>query len=60
MHSIQLFFSTKVGAEDPCAEQVMVMDTLDSMYVKQCLDCLDVKKDLNILLKIKHGKEQIA
>ena len=36
------------------------MDTLDSMYVKQCLDCLDVKKDLNILLKIKHGKEQIA
>ena len=30
-------FSTKVGAEDPYAEQVMVMDTLDSIHEKQCL-----------------------
>jgi hypothetical protein len=53
-------FSTKIGAEDPYAEQVMVMDTLDSIHEKQCLDCLDVKRDLNIPLKTKHGKEQIA
>ena len=27
-------FSTKVGAEDPYAEQVMVMDILDSIHEK--------------------------
>jgi hypothetical protein len=59
-HAFNTTVFSKVGAEDPYAEQVMVMDTLDSIHEKQCLDCLDVKRDLNIPLKTKHGKEQIA